>query len=305
MEHHTIPTVSVLIVSDYDNDHGSQKTWAQERQLLAALANQDYQEPFEVILMENEAFRNNIPSDLKSLLPHLNVHFSSATQSAELKDEGVDLTSGNYVAVFEADCVPNNEWLRVMIDVFRTHSQVSAVSGRTIYGTRTMWQRCLSLLDRGYMDLGHAGRIHQISNNSALFRRELLEKFPYPKSGSPFISAFLRLQAINHSDQVLFFEPRAVVFHAFSLSLENDLRKNRGFMQMTLAPTQQVSTILKIAIKNFWSEVGTCKRLGRTYLRLFDWPITFLLLLGLRFLEIPGMIDALRKKQVVTGTAYR
>ena len=305
MGHLQVPEVSVIVVSDYDGEHGHHKSWAEERHILTSLANQDFREPYDVVIVENDSFRDTFPSDLETILPNLKVCFSPATQSAELKDYGVSLTFSPLVAVLEADCVLNVEWLRVLVDVLQKYPHISVVSGKTIYGTNNIWQRCFSLLDRAYMDLGHLGPSKSISNNSALYRREVLEQYPYPQASSPFISAALRLREINRDGHELFFEPRAVVIHAFGWKIERDLRRNRGFLHMTFAARKRSSTVLEILMRKLLTEARHGKRLGRKYLRWFDWPVALLLLIVVRFLEIPGMIDALRKKEAVSGSAYR
>ncbi len=305
MRHSQLPEVSVIVVSDYSGHPGSQKSWDDERHILTSIANQDLKEPFAVILVENESFRENIPPDLKTIIPNLKIFFSKATTSAELKDHGVSVTSSPLVAVLEADCILNPEWLRVLVDVLQQYPQSSAVSGKSIYGKSNLWQRSFSLLDRGYMDPGHLGPTKNLSNCSALYRRSLLERYRYPQSNSPFVSASLRLKEIHRDGHVLFVEPRAVAIHAFGWKLEEDLRRNRGFLHMTMATKKQWSTIPKILIRKWWKEACVCKRLGRKYLRWYDWPITLTLLIVVRFLEIPGMVDVLRKKEMVPDTSYR
>lgn len=297
--------VSVVVVSDYNGEPGHQKSWTDERSILTSLANQDFQEPFEVVLVENDALRGSLPPDLDTMVPNLRVVFSPETRSAELKDHGVSVTSSPLVAIIEADCRLNAEWLRVLVDVLRAHPEVSAVSSKTTYGASSLWRRCFTLLDRAYMDLGHTGPTQGLSNNGALYRRKLLERYPYPEANSPFISAALRVNQINRDGHVLFFEPRAVSTHAFGWKMERDLRRNRGFQHTTLAASKRMSTILGIHLRKMAIEARHCVRIGRKYLRWFDWPAVTLLLLIVRFLEIPGILDALRHEDDVRGTAYR
>jgi len=305
MGHIQPPEVSVVVVSDYNGEPGHQKSWTDERNVLTSLANQDFQEPFEVILVENDALRGSLPSDVAAMVPNLRVVFSQETRSAELKDHGVSVTSSPFVAIIEADCRLNAEWLRVLVDVLRSHPEVSAVSSKTTYGAGSLWRRCFTLLDRAYMDLGHTGPTRNLSNNGALCRRELLERYPYPEANSPFISAALRVNQINRDGHVLFFEPRAVATHAFGWKMERDLRRNRGFQHTTLAANRRMSTILGIQFRKMAVEARHCLRIGRKYLRWFDWPAVTLLLVIVRFLEIPGILDTLRNEDDVPGTAYR
>ena len=79
--------VSVVIVSDVEND--AQRSWRTERSPLEALARQDFREPFEVVLVESERYRDEAPWDLAKMCPRLRIVYSAETQSAKLKDFGV------------------------------------------------------------------------------------------------------------------------------------------------------------------------------------------------------------------------
>ena len=182
-----VDAASVVIVSDCE-DH-AQRPWHTERGLLQALARQDFPEPFEVILVENERYRNEIPPDLPRICPRSRIVFSAERQSAKLKNVGACSAKAELVAVLDADCLPNDAWLRVLVTVLRERPDVSAVSGRTHYGEETSYRRALSLVDRAFDDLGRPGLTPRVSTNAALYRRSLLTRFPYPDSATPFGSA--------------------------------------------------------------------------------------------------------------------
>ncbi len=298
------PVVSVLVVSDYDDSQ--QKSWNDERLVLTALACQDFGEPFEVVLVENESFRDEVPPGIHDILPNLRIVFSPATRSAELKDYGVGVASGELVAVLEADCIPNSRWLHLLDEVLRTHPRVSAVSSKTTYGSSNVFERVLSLLDRGPTDLGRSGSTRVLSNNGALYRRALLERYRYPDAVSPFVSAGLRLQSMQRDGYEFFFEPRAVVVHAFKgWRFVSDYRRHKGYQKMIAVPGMPYFSIPKLFLRNFRQELSLCKRLGLDYLRWYDWPVTLVLLVLLPILEIPGMIDAAQGRERIPNTGYR
>src|SRR5207247_333253 len=149
-------------------------TWQTERLALHALAAQDIAEPFEVLLVENQELEASLPEDLGKICPGLKVVFTQELRSHRLKDHGVGHAAGELVAVLEADCVPDPTWLRVLTAALREHLDVSAASGPTTYGDGTALQRVLSLLDRGFENLGHPRLTPHVSNNAALHRRSLL-----------------------------------------------------------------------------------------------------------------------------------
>lgn len=83
----TPPVVSVIVVSDYVS--GTARSWDDERACFAALAKQDFDEPAEFILCEDERYRGEVPASLTTALPGSRVLFSPAAASYCLKNAGV------------------------------------------------------------------------------------------------------------------------------------------------------------------------------------------------------------------------
>lgn len=296
--------LSVIVVSDFEE--AGRKSWRDERRILAALARQDVAQPVEVLLVENERHRVAVPTDLTAICPGSRIVYSHETQSARLKDFGVSQATGDLVAVFEADCCPDSSWLRSLADVLGRRPDVAAVSGRTSYGDETMYRRCLSLIDRSFDDLGRAGVSGSVSNNAALYRRSLLLQFPYPPAGTPFVSARLRAEAMRRAGHVFFFEPAAVVRHALGgWGFVRDFRRHTGYADLVGHPTRGLRAIPSLLWRRRRREIGDCLRLGSTYLRWYDWPLTTALLATLPLLELPGMLDVLRERTTVAKTSYR
>ncbi|MEL6488825.1 MAG: hypothetical protein AAFQ95_02590 [Cyanobacteria bacterium J06621_3] len=96
--------VSVVIVSDYESS--TVKSWKVEQRRLEAFAAQTFDEPFEVLLFDNEQYQANVPNHLYEIVSNLRIVFSREIQSARLKDYGVEIASGKLVAVLEADAPP-------------------------------------------------------------------------------------------------------------------------------------------------------------------------------------------------------
>ena len=292
------------MVSDFVDEQ--KKSWHEERLVFEALARQDFTEPFEIVLVENEAFQLQVPSDLQEVCPNLKIVFSKARKSGQLKNHGVRVTSGEYVAILDADCVPCPEWLRSFVEVLRQNPNVSAVSGKTSYGTSSIWERSMSLIDRGYLDMGPSGVTNHLATENALFRRPVIERHPYPNAPSPFVSGYYRWKSMKTAGCQFFFEPRGLVVHAFDgWAFESDMRKHRGYLHMLTHPKIGYSSIPKLLYKNLRKEWLLCRRLGSTYLRWYDWPVVLTSIFVLRFLEISGMLYAVQGKDSLPNTGYR
>jgi hypothetical protein len=296
--------ISVVVVSDYEASE--EKSWAEEHKNLKALSKQDIQEPFDVILVENSRARDSVPASLYQIIPHLKIIFAESSQSAILKDYGTKHVQTEFVAVMEADCVPNEKWLRILVDSLRKNNAISIVSGRTTYGDETMYKRVMSVLDRSFDNMGRPSHTVHVSNNGALYRREILEKFPYPPAATPFLSSRMRMNAMIKEGVQFVFEPQAVMRHAIGgLDFIRDFRRNTGFSDMMMNQNQKVSAIPILLWKRWIIELKDCFRLGPKYLRWYDWPLVFILLFVVPFFEIPGMLDAAKGASTIPNSAYR
>ena len=295
--------VSVVIVSDFEDD--AKTLWRTERGLLEALARQDFMEPFEVILVESERYRDET-QDLAKICPRLRIVYSAETQSAKRKDFGVSSANAELVAVLDADCLPNQSWLRILVAVLRERTDVSVVSGRTHYGDETSYRRALSLVDRSFDNLGRRGLTPHISNNAALYRRSLLARFPYPETGTPFTSSILRMRAMARAGVRFFFEPGAVVQHAIGgWDFVRDFRRNVGYADMMMGdPARRLRSIPPLLWWRFSLQGRDCLRLGPGYLRWYDWPLTAALLAAAPLLQVPGMLDAWRGRDAIPKTSF-
>lgn len=294
--------MSVVVVSDCEQD--AQRSWRTERSVLQALARQDLREPFEVILVEHERYRSEIPADLPPICPRFRIVFSAERQSAKLKNVGACRANTELVAVLDADCVPNDGWLSSLVTVLRERTNVSAASGRTHYGEENSYRRALSLVDRSFDDLGRPGFTPRVSTNAALYRRSLLARFPYPESATPFGAAMLRMQAMARAGDVrFFFEPAAVVRHAIGgWDSIRDFRRHIGYIDMMADP--RLRSIPALLWRRLAFHGRDCLRLGPRYLRWYDWPLATAFLAATPFLQVPGMLDAWRRRDAIPHTSF-
>ncbi|MEA5412741.1 glycosyltransferase [Synechococcus sp. BA-120 BA3] len=295
----------MVIVSDFELS--DQKTWHDEIEVLKAFAAQDFDEPFELIVMENPRFADAVPEILERIAPQTRVVFTDQTQSARLKDDGVRQCRGDLVAVIEADCLPNPAWLRTLVGVLREHPEVDVVSGRTWYGDQTPYRRCLNLLHRAFDDYGRPSPSSFISNNGALYRRAVLEAFPYPEAITPFLSARLRNRRLLEAGHTVFFHPEARMLHAIGgLPFLFDVHRNVGYSDIMQAPRgPTIGSILPVLLQRTKRETRDLRRLGDSYLKGFDRLLLPLFQLVGRCFETVGMVDALLRRPSIPHSAYR
>ncbi len=299
------PELTVVVVSDYEASE--QKTWGDEIAMAKALAAQDIAEPFRVIIAENETSRASPPPpELINVLPDAEIVYHPSGASAVLKDHAVSLCETPWVAVFEADALPEPDWLRLVTEAARENPDYDIINGRTYYGEETSWRRALNLLDRSFDDRGRSGESGHVSNNAALYRTETLKKFPYPPAATPFLSSRLRLEQMKAAGLKFYFRRDALTRHAIGgVSFVNDVRRNAGFSDMKMLHDPQAARIPGLAARRMKSEAGSALRVGGQYLKWLDWPLWSAIYFYARIPELRGMLEALRNVDELEGSAYR
>ena len=296
--------ISVVSVSDYEPT--GTKSWQHEKGLINALAEQDLGEPFELILVESALAANQeIPPELFAKIPELSVHYCESNQSAKLKDFGVRLSSGDYVAVLESDCIPSSNWLRVLLDAVTTGGY-DAASGRTWYGEESSYRRVMSLLHRSWDDLGHSTETTRISNNGAIYRRELLERYPYPDAVTPFVSAAMRNAQLVEAGYRFWFARNALMRHDIAgLDFVWDYQRNKGHQSMASTQSRNPLAMPLTLMRKIQNDCRHAAWLGPEYLRWYDWP-NLTILMGIEAVPfLAGCLDAVKGVDAIPGSAYR
>lgn len=301
------PRISVIIVSDYS---GNEAGWLDERRILKALATQDIHEPFEAILASSRAREALFPSDLLDIAPRTRAIFLPYARSSDLKNHALASASGALIAVMEADSSPRTEWLRLMVEALDRDQDATIISGRTIYGRESSLKRALSLIDRSFMDVRTLGTTRHVSNNGALYRRGVLEAFPYSDEKNPFVSGWLRNDRILQAGHKVLFHPDAIMVHEFGgLRFAVDVRRNIAFSDgrmhfLANGPVRDRRQRLRIAWRRLADDWRACRRAANAYIRWYDWMAVTVFLIGFKIIEWSALGDGLAGKADLGGTAY-
>jgi hypothetical protein len=306
---------SIVVVSDY-NPATADRSWADERRCLAALAAQNVAEPFEIVISESKRWESRFPPDLLSIASNTRVSFSESETSYELKNAGARVAQAAITVILDADCQPSANWLTILIETMRRLPDVDVVSGRTVYEGESTSTRILALITRSYLDPGRAGRTRFIANNAAGFRSDVLRRHPLPENLGPF-SARVQSEAMLREGHVLWFEPGLEVIHEFEgWPMEADIRRNIGYGTIATRlehgdlPYARLVRAGPLALPFVWAgkllnSWGDCLRCAPDYgVRWFELPLAMAASVAVTVLEIPGMIAGYRRTPI-SRTAYR
>ena len=218
--------------------------------------------------------------------------------------------------LLDADCKPDRDWLRLIVETMRAHPEVATVSGRTFYEGKGLDTRVLALLSRSYLDPGVRGETPFVSNNAGAFRRDVFLKHPLPEDLGAF-SSRIQSEAIKRDGGVLWFEPEMSVVHEFEgWPMEADIRRNIGYGTIATRiaePTMPHASLIRMGVMatpvvaagkliNTWRD---CIRCGSAYgVRWFELPVAMGAAVVVNLMEIPGMLAAYRHGSI-QDTAYR
>lgn len=304
--------VSLIIVSDYLTADGDEEL----RRSLQAYAQDPAGIPQEIVIMLPRGHSSTIAADPIVREGNSSISIVVAThdsdESSQLKDAGLAHCGLPLVAVVEADCLPLQGWLASLFKILVESPRVEAVSGRTAYGQDSMMKRVMSLLDRGFIECrDKKGRILHVSNNGALYRRPLLERYRYPAGHGPFVSAHLRQHEMMRDRVVMEIAPEAVSIHAYEgLGFLWDVRRNKGFQFARMAGLEasnrsRIDLALGAVATSFMENRHTVHAVGRQFCRWTDWPLLWAMMLLVRIPEFSGALAAGNAEKFAASTKYR
>jgi len=302
------PVISVVVVSDYAG--GTQGSLDDYRHCLRAVAAQDFDEPFEVLLSESDEYRDGFPTDLTEILPALRIEFSGERTAFGLKNAGAAAARAPLVAILDADCDPGPGWLRSAVETLRAHPDAAAVSGRNLSPGRTRWARIVSLAGRAVGDEGVVGPTRHVALNNIVYRREVLLDHPY-SSAAGSCGFALHSQELLRAGRRLYFDPGMVVVHDdMDLAATRDVRRQLG---LSIVRTRMVdpkhphawlvrlgyaSIPIFVAAKTVLTAGRILTRRGSQGVRWYEVPAAMVAGFAHHLLEIPGMVQAFRGRSV-------
>ncbi|TIT03564.1 MAG: glycosyltransferase family 2 protein [Mesorhizobium sp.] len=317
--------VSLIIVSDYLTSDGD----AELRRSLCAYAQDTRGVPAEIVIMlpgdpgseGGHASKNGHASAIEAelagkaayLCPSVIVATHDSDESSQLKDAALSYCRHDLVAVVEADCLPGPGWLAALYETVEKNPKLDAVSGRTSYGEESMMKRVMSLLDRGFIERRNTlGQIIHASNNGALYRQSVLERYRFEADHGPFVSSHLRQHAMLRDGVAMELAAQAVSIHAYEgLGFIWDVRRNKGFQfaRMLLLRKKHRCSRLGLAVRavatSFKENRQTAQAVGNEFCRWTDWPLFWAMMLLVRIPEFTGALAAGDPAAFKASTHYR
>ena len=190
---------------------------------LSALQEQDFQLPYEVIIVDDGSADNTIELAQKSCA-HIIQH-GEKRGAAAARNSGVNMAKGDIICFTDADCMPKKDWLEQMILPF---DDPEIVGAKGVYRTnqKELVARFVQIEYEDKYDLLRAQeRINFIDTYSAAYRKEILQSNGGFDEQVFFVEdQELSFRLASRGYQMIF-QPSAVVYHHHSDSIPSYLRK--------------------------------------------------------------------------------
>jgi hypothetical protein len=304
MDGMSAPEVSVVLTLDYDV--GTEVAWQQLRDAVAALAVQDFDEPFEVVYVEDKRYANQIPEDLTEILPSLRIILSDHRAAYGLIRDGVEAARGSLVGTMDGDCIAAPDWVRRFVTDLRADPEAAAVSGCTTYGNGPLFARCCALLHRSPLRQAAEAKLSYVTNNNAAYRREVYLKHPIPVDAGPFSTGLQGFDLIDGGYRLLYDDDMAVVHAHSGWAFEKDAHLHSGYNAIRsrkLNANQPYAWLLRfgylavpvLVLGRTLKSWRICVQNARSYgVAWYELPVAMIVGMAVKVLEAPGMVRAIR-----------
>lgn len=314
MTENTAPVlpVSLIIVSDYLTPDGDDEL----RRAVRAYAQDARGVPGEIIIMLPHGHASSIEAELSGKpafsCPSVIVATHDSDESSQLKDAALSHCHYDLVGVVEADCLTRPGWLAILYEAVVKNPKIDAISGRTMYDADTMMMRVMALLDRGFIERRNRnGRVIHVSNNGALYRRPVLERYRFEAGHGPFVSSHLRQHAMLRDGVTMEVATEAVSIHAYEgLGFIWDVRRNKGYQYarmdlLTKGRRSRLALACRAVRTSFKENRQTAQAVGTAFCRWTDWPLFWAMMLLVRIPEFTGALAAGDPAAFKASTHYR
>ena len=222
----TRPLVTVVVETITARYDGGDTTGSLADDLdgtITALGQQTWpQDRIEVIVVLDDAIDPATAEELRARYRDVRFVQSTASNYFVAKNAGAAAARGDVIALLDGDCVPDPDWLDVLLARF--DDDVDVVVGCTRYTGQSFAARTFSIPDFAYVLDKADGDASGFNINNVAFRAGLLQAHPFDARIRRNGGCFLLYHQLRAAGARIVYEPRARVSHGLDI-------RGLGFMK--------------------------------------------------------------------------
>jgi hypothetical protein len=265
----TTPAPYLSVIVELDNVLHGQATRA--RTMLSRLLHQireaKLEARVEVLVMYDETTLR--PSDVHGITatatgdsPFVHLVSTKGLRYYSLKNEGGRRAKGDLLLFVDSDCLPEDGWLRRLLDSFDTPG-VDVVTGNSYIDRDTFYAKTFAV---GWyfpprLPDGPLEPTRSTFANTLAMRRHIFEQYPFPEETSLYMGqgvTWNRTLAANHVR--IFLNPSARVAHPPPVFLRSAIVNGYDTAQRTRQPGESKLQSLKLSYWGFRANLSTMFR---------------------------------------------
>jgi len=207
---------------------------------IESLLNQDYKDKYEVIVVDDGSTDDT--AQIMAKYPTVKFIKQSNAGPAAARNRGASEANGEIILFTDSDCVPERDWIRMMLEPFHENKDVVGVKG--IYRTkqRELTARFVQMeYEDKYRYMEKEDFIDFIDTYSAGFRKEkFMEMKGYDTEFSVACAEDVELSyRLAKRGYKMIFNPRAIVYHKHPATITGYLKKKYKFAYWRVVAVQK------------------------------------------------------------------
>ncbi len=208
---------------------------------IESLLNQDYKDKYEVIVVDDGS-TDDTAQIMTRYYPAVKFIKQSNAGPAAARNRGASEANGEIILFTDSDCVPQRDWIRMMVEPFHENKDVVGVKGRYRTKQRELTARFVQMeYEDKYRYMEKEDFIDFIDTYSAGFRKEkFMEMKGYDTEFSVACAEDVELSyRLAKRGYKMIFNPQAIVYHRHPSSIMDYLKKKYKFAYWRVVAVQK------------------------------------------------------------------
>lgn len=209
------------------------------RQCLTSLRNQNYQQNFEIILVDSSD--DGTDEIVKREFPEVTlIHLPVKTDPGKARQLGIENSRGSLILFIDSDCVAPEDWISQYEMLHQQYPNIAAIGGSVVNGREhiaTSWAGYIAEF-RDFIPQHSAGFVKHLPTLNISYKRWVFEKYgQFHNSYYPQEDLVFNYQLIQAGEKILF-EPKIVVRHYHNPSFKAFLQHQKRIGKITAVVLQ-------------------------------------------------------------------